>query len=122
MREVMASEWYENYFDEIYLCSYGWRLDRAPAETETILRLLDLPSGASILDLGCGQGRHVVELARRGYQVTGLDLSRVLLQKAQELAQKMGVGVELVEEDMRRIPETWAARFDGIINVFTTWG
>jgi SAM-dependent methyltransferase len=91
-------------------------------EVDFLLDELGLPSGASILDVGCGTGRHSVELAKRGYAVTGLDLSRTLLAKASELAQWAGVQVDWVEEDMRRIPETWAARFDGIINVFTAWG
>jgi len=118
----MARQWFEEYFDEWYLPTHGDGLERAPAEAESICRLLNLPPGSAILDLACGHGRHAVELALRGYQVTGLDLSRVLLGKAEELARARGVKVELVEEDMRRVPETWAARFDGAISVFTAWG
>jgi len=118
----MAKQWFEEYFDEWYLPTHGDGLARAPSEAESIARMLNLPPGSAILDLACGHGRHAVELAARGYAVTGLDLSRVLLTKAEELAQARAVTVEWVEEDMRRIPETWAARFDGAINVFTAWG
>jgi SAM-dependent methyltransferase len=118
----MAKQWFEGYFDEFYLPCHGDGLERAPGEAEFIAQALALPAGSAILDLACGHGRHAVELAARGYQVTGLDLSRTLLAKAAEAAQARGVRLELVEEDMRRIPETWAARFDGIINVFTAWG
>ncbi|MCB0125992.1 MAG: class I SAM-dependent methyltransferase [Caldilineaceae bacterium] len=46
---------------------------------------LDIASGGRILDVGCGTGRHAVELARRGYQVTGLDFSAGMLAEAQIL-------------------------------------
>jgi SAM-dependent methyltransferase len=118
----MAKQWFEEYFDEFYLPSHGDGLERAPGEADFMVRALGLPAGAAILDLACGHGRHAVELAARGYRVSGLDLSRTLLAKAAEAAHARGVKLELVEEDMRRIPETWAARFDGVINVFTAWG
>jgi len=118
----MGNAWFDQYFDEWYLPSHGLGLDRAPAEVDLMVRALGLPPGSSILDLACGHGRHAIEFAKRGYRVTGLDLSRTLLAKAVELARLAGVEVAWVEEDMRRIPETWAARFDGIINVFTAWG
>lgn len=118
----MAREWFQDYFDELYIRSHGLRLDGAPAEAAFMAEKLELAPGAAVLDLACGHGRHSVELARLGYKVTGLDLSTHLLSKGVELAREAGVKVEFVEEDMRSIPETWAARFDGIVNVFTAWG
>jgi len=118
----MVSEWFREVFDETYFDVYGLSLERAPAEVDFIEQALGLPAGAAILDLACGHGRHAIELARRGYEVAGLDLSRTLLSKAAEMANEAGVKVELIEEDMRAIPETWAARFDAVINCFTAWG
>lgn len=118
----MARQWFEELFDETYFEVYGSGLDRAPAEVGFIERVLALPEGSAILDLACGHGRHAVELARRGYEVAGLDLSRTLLGKAVEMARQAGVRVEFIEEDMRAVPETWAARFDAVINCFTAWG
>ena len=63
------------------------------AEVDFVLELLELPAGASILDVGCGTGRHAVELARRGYAVTGLDLSSEMLRVAAEAADAAGVRV-----------------------------
>ncbi len=51
-------------------------------EVDFILDELSVPAGASILDVGCGTGRHSIELARRGYDVTGLDLSAQMLARA----------------------------------------
>ncbi len=56
---------------------------------------------ARILDLGCGTGRHSVELARRGYQVVGVDLSPGQLARAREKAAEADVGVDFREGDAR---------------------
>jgi len=56
------------------------------AEVDFIIELFGLASGASILDVGCGTGRHSIELARRGFRVTGLDLSEGMLQVARAKA------------------------------------
>ncbi len=54
-----------------------------------------------ILDIGCGTGRHSIELAKRGYQVTGFDLSKVQIDKAKENAEKQGVSVDFFVADAR---------------------
>ncbi len=73
---------------------------RATAEeVNFILEELSLPAGASILDMGCGTGRHSVALALRGFQVTGLDLSRDMLQKAKARAEDKQVKVTFLEGD-----------------------
>ena len=71
-------------------------------EVDFLLEELELQPGASILDVGCGTGRHSVELARRGYVVTGLDLSAEMLAKAAEAAKAAGVKVEWVHADAAR--------------------
>jgi SAM-dependent methyltransferase len=118
----MPAEWYDECFDELYLQVYGLGLERAGHEVDFMLRALELPPSALVLDLACGHGRHAIEFARRGYTVTGLDRSRALLAKAVALATEANVRIEWLQEDMRAIPETWAARFDAVINVFTAWG
>jgi cyclopropane fatty-acyl-phospholipid synthase-like methyltransferase len=66
-----------------------------------LLEELNLPPGSAILDMGCGTGRHSVELARRGYQMTGVDLSAGMLAQAAKAAQAAGVQLELVQSDAR---------------------
>ena len=58
-----------------------------------------MPPGAAVLDIGCGTGRHAVQLARRGFKVTGLDLSAGMLAEAATAAAEAGVEVELIEAD-----------------------
>lgn len=89
------------------------------AETAFIAQTLDLPSGASILDLCCGWGRHTLRLAARGYSMTGLDLSAYHLELAREA--DAGSDVAWVEGDMRQIASPDAS-FDAVINMFTAFG
>ncbi len=68
-------------------------------EVDFFLSLFPLLPGASILDMGCGTGRHAVELAKRGYQVTGVDISAGMLAQARKKAEEAGVAVEWVQAD-----------------------
>lgn len=63
-------------------------------EVDFLLQELDVPPGGSILDVACGTGRHSVELARRGYAVSGVDLSTEMLAKAAAAAAAAKVHVE----------------------------
>lgn len=68
-------------------------------EVDFLLDELKLPSGSSILDVGCGTGRHAVELARRGYQVTGVDISFGMLAEAEKAARQAGIRIEWIHAD-----------------------
>ena len=81
-----------DYMEEEY--AQNWRNEVDFLETE-----LELDPGSHILDVGCGTGRHSVEFARRGYQVTGLDFSSGMLKEAQKAADAIGVKVEWIHAD-----------------------
>jgi ubiquinone/menaquinone biosynthesis C-methylase UbiE len=116
--------WYEDFFDEDYMRFHlrggATHAKRAPAECDFVARALELKPGDRILDLCCGQGRHAVELAKRGFQVTGADLSEHLLSLAKKAAQEAGVDVRFHRCDMRELP--WDAEFDAVINMWTSFG
>ncbi|NJE26050.1 class I SAM-dependent methyltransferase [Thermococcus sp. MV5] len=82
-------------------------------EIDFLLEEFKLPEGAKILDVGCGVGRHSIELAKRGYRVTGIDISQKMLEKAKEWAQKEGVEVELIKADATRFKRN--EEFDAVI-------
>ncbi len=63
-------------------------------EVDQMARLLDLRPPMRVLDLGCGKGRHALELARRGYQVTAIDVASVYLQRAQRQALDQHLAIE----------------------------
>jgi SAM-dependent methyltransferase len=86
-------------------------------EADAIERLLELQVGAAVLDVPCGDGRLSVELASRGYRVTGVDITPAFLEKARRAASERGVEVVVEERDMRDLP--WQAEFDG---AFCYWG
>lgn len=83
------------------------------AEVDFLLEELSLKQGASILDVGCGTGRHSVELAKRGYAVTGIDVSSKMLAKAAEKAKAAGVNVNLIRADATQF--TLPQKYDGAI-------
>ncbi len=89
-------------------------------EVARLLELLELPSGARVLDCPCGQGRHAHLLAEAGFDVDGLDYSATLL----DVARQRGTGKTLryTKGDMRKLPSRWTARFDGVVNLFTSFG
>jgi len=68
-------------------------------EVEFILDLFNLPAGSTILDIGCGTGRHSIGLARHGFKVTGVDQSEGMLAEAKKAAAKAGAEVEWIQAD-----------------------
>jgi SAM-dependent methyltransferase len=95
------------------------RLEATREEVDTILALIGIQSGG-ILDMGCGVGRHSIELARRGFQVTGVDRTQVYLQEAGELAEAEGVNVEFLLADMRDFHHK--EKYDAALSLFTSFG
>ena len=68
-------------------------------EVDFIIRELDMKPGQRVLDVGCGTGRHSIQLAKFGARMTGLDLSEGMLNKAREFAKKENVSIELIQCD-----------------------
>ena len=88
------------------------------AETETgwILSQVGPPAGARVLDAPCGFGRHALALARRGFEVTGVDLSETELGRARVA----GLSLDLVRQDMRDME--FSGEFDLALNLFSSIG
>jgi 2-polyprenyl-3-methyl-5-hydroxy-6-metoxy-1,4-benzoquinol methylase len=83
------------------------------AEVDFIIAECGLSPGSAILDMGCGTGRHAVELARRGYRVTGVDIAAGMLDEARKAADAADVAVTWIEADATRF--TTEERFDAAI-------
>ena len=119
---AQRSTWYVDFFRADYLNVYNhlFTAERAEKEAAFAERVLELKGGARILDLCCGQGRHSVLLARRGFEVTGLDLSPAYLELVRQSAAAAGVTLETIEADMREIP--FRDHFDAIVNMYSSFG
>ncbi len=117
----MPKPWYIDGFGAHYLELYAHRNDR---EAVQALKLLDEAGqdlvGQTILDLGCGPGRHMAALKRRGARVLGLDLSADLLREARRRGTDREGG-QLLRGDMRRLPLVDRS-VDGVLSMFTSFG
>ena len=113
--------WYKDWFGEDYLKVYPHR-DEAEArrQVEFVEEIIPLPLSGRILDLGCGSGRHSAELSKRGYNVTCLDLSPVLLRVAKRKSKGEKCCRQFVRADMRCVP--FFKVFDTVVSFFTTFG
>ncbi len=112
--------WWETFFGPDYLKQYEVDLARTAAEVDAVEKILHLRKGARILDLACGAGRHSIEFAKRGYAVTGYDLSEELLEAARSSAAKAKQTVDFSRGDMRAL--RYRAEFDAVVNMFSSFG
>ncbi|MFC2069294.1 class I SAM-dependent methyltransferase [Chloroflexota bacterium] len=98
-------QWYETLFE-----NYGQKYDSENftqgtiGECDFIEQEIGLNKSVRILDIGCGTGRHSIELSKRGYQVTGIDLSDSQLVRAREKAEKQGQKIDFLKRDARNLP------------------
>jgi SAM-dependent methyltransferase len=120
-RPKRSKPWFEEVFDEDYLRTLPFlRPDQTVREVDFIASALECPAGSELLDVGCGYGRHAIELVDRGFNVTGLDLSFPLLIRAAEEAEHRGVSVKFVHADMREM--AFENQFDGAYCMLSTFG
>jgi SAM-dependent methyltransferase len=118
-----GNEWFEDpSFWEIYapLMFDEAKWAEVPDIIDKIEKLAGLRPGARILDLCCGVGRHSVEFARRGFAVTGIDITPSYLEAARETAEAAGLEVEFILGDVRRFSRPGS--FDLCVNLFTSFG
>jgi SAM-dependent methyltransferase len=107
------NEWWRTFFSGVTV-EFWLKVpteDQTRAEADFLVRRLQLPAGGTVLDLACGGGRHAVDMALCGHEVTGVDLSSEFLEAARALAAERSVLVAWEQREMRDLP--WAATFDG---------
>ena len=101
-------KWYELLFE-----NYGQKYDKecfvqgTVGECDFIEQELDYDKNIRIIDVGCGTGRHAIELSKRGYRITGIDLSESQLARAKEKAKQLNLKIDFQQHDARNLP------FDG---------
>jgi len=113
---MMKKQWYEELFQ-----NYAENYDKEPftkgttGEVDFIEQEINFNRDLKILDIGCGTGRHAVELAKRGYTVTGVDLAESQLARAREKAEMENVRVNFQRADARNL--AFSDEFDLVIMI-----
>jgi len=104
-------KWYELLFE-----NYAQKYDKecfvqgTLGECDFIEQEIGQGKSLKIIDVGCGTGRHSIELSKRGYSITGIDLSETMLAKAREKAQKLNLKIDFQKQDARNL--SFAGEFD----------
>jgi D-alanine-D-alanine ligase len=112
LEQHLPSEWWRKLFNALYVKTDGDVVENSEntrREVDFLIAAAAVQPHSAILDLCCGQGRHVLELARRGFKnVMGVDRSRYLVRLARKRAQAEGLSVLFKEGDARnpRLPES----------------
>jgi len=115
---MATGEWWETFFSGAWLdVQRVFKAARTTSEADFIARVLKVAPGDSILDVPCGEGRLSIELASRGYRVTGVDITKAVLEDARRVAAERRVEVGWHRRDMRDLP--WQEAFDA---AFCFWG
>ena len=112
LEQHLPSEWWRKLFNALYVKTDGDVVENSEntrREVDFLVAAAAVQPHSAILDLCCGQGRHVLELARRGFKnVMGVDRSRYLIRLARKRAQAEALSVVFKEGDARnpRLPES----------------
>ncbi len=116
----MDKEWFYEFFEQDYFRKTPEQIDtiinKSVPQVEFLIDVLELSPSHQILGLCCGYGRHAINLARRGYNVTGFDLCERALKLARQKAQEENLNIHLVRGDIRTLP--FKREFDRIYNLF----
>ena len=102
---MKKKQWYETLFE-----NYGEKYDKevftqgTMGECDFLEKELNADKNLKILDVGCGTGRHTIELTKRGYDVTGIDLSESQLERARKKAAQQHLEIDFQQQDARDLP------------------
>lgn len=108
--------WYQDLFEKLGKNYLNLPFTQGTIqEVNFIVEQLELKEHHKILDVGCGAGRHSIELAKRGFQVTGLDFSPRMLEVARERASQASVQVDFFHGDARTM--NFRGQFDAALSL-----
>ncbi len=110
---AIPDDWYRSAFPPEETLKRPWA-DRTSAEVDRALAMLGAQGGERVLDMACGTGRHSHELARRGFEVVGVDISPDLVAIAEADAEVESLGASFLAADLR---ELVLEEFDIVLNL-----
>lgn len=125
LESYVKADWWRQIFNANYLRTDGDVVEDPSItrrEIDLFLSVLEPTKNSAILDLCCGQGRHSLEMARRGYQnLFGLDRSHYLINRAKSINKKENLNVTFKEGDARKLPFP-SDKFDFVILAGNSFG
>ncbi len=110
-------KWHESLFE-----NYAEKYDNESftqgtiGECDFLEQELNSDNSLKILDVGCGTGRHAIEMTKRGYQVNGVDLSENQLSRARKKTAQAGFNIDFQKQDARKLP--FNEKFDVAIMLY----
>lgn len=111
-----GAHWFEDAAEHLGAAYLRYSFTKGTSqEVDFLVGELELEPGMRVLDVGCGPGRHALELAARGMQVTGVDVSRRFVDLAEASASERGLSVDFRRCDARRL--AFDAEFDAAISL-----
>ena len=115
-------QWWEAFFQGLWqgVQVGSWSDDDNRESADRVERAVDLAQGSRVLDVPCGGGRIALELASRGHDATGVDITEEFLAVARREAEARGVAARFELGDMRELP--YEAEFDAVVNFGGSFG
>jgi D-alanine-D-alanine ligase len=108
LEKHVRPDWWKNVFNHLYLKTDGDVVEDkniTKNEIDELIKITDIHKEETILDLCCGQGRHVIELQKRGFKYAeGIDRSHYLINKARKRIKDEGLNIKFKEGDARKLP------------------
>lgn len=97
------NRWYEELYKDFETYNEEPYTQSTRVEVDFVEQVIGHDHSKRILDVGCGNGRHTLELARRGYEVVGTDLSKSMLEQGRQVAKAENLKVDLIQCDAREL-------------------
>jgi SAM-dependent methyltransferase len=113
LQKEIPQDWYATAFDGMS-AEMAWT-ERTESEIQRALTMLRPQGGERILDLGCGTGRHSLELVRQGFSVVGVEISAELVEIAKREAEAQSLEATFIEADLRELD--FEGEFDVVLNL-----
>lgn len=122
MNPPIKDTWYDGFFTglNVEMWERAASADWTEQEAAFLADVLNCPSGSRLLDVPCGFGRHAIALAKRGYHLTGIDLSAEFLQKLNEQIKAEELAIEVIQGDITTT--RYPTPFDGAYCMGNSFG
>lgn len=111
--KALDANWYKSIWN-LDIKEQSWVQD-TENQVDFIVNTLELTGKERILDLACGYGRHALSLARRGYDITGVDITKEFIEDAMQNANAEGLNAQFIHSDIRDLH--FANEYDVVLNL-----